>query len=249
MKNINYQCGIEFQTSTNYKNNQIMDLNIQIKMNDKLFLRDPEQTDLGRKIISQGILLMQSLGFEEFTFKKLATHINTTEASIYRYFENKHRLLAYFIAWHWSWQEYQVIFHTKNLHTPEEKLKTVIELLSVGIEDGINVSLLDKYALQEIVVRESPKVYLTKHVYDDNKNQLFKPYKDLVKRIADLMLEINPTYPYARSLSSTIIEMSHQQRFFMNNLPRLTDFGNQPNEVEVEKFLEHLVFSCLLPPQ
>ena len=37
---------------------------------------------------------------EEFTFRKLAQKINTTEASVYRYFENKHRLLIYILAWY-----------------------------------------------------------------------------------------------------------------------------------------------------
>ncbi|MGZ5010791.1 MAG: TetR/AcrR family transcriptional regulator, partial [Methylobacter sp.] len=64
-------------------------------MNDKLFLRDPEQSELGKKIILHSIQLIHKNGFEAFTFKKLAEAIGTTEAGIYRYFENKHRLLIY----------------------------------------------------------------------------------------------------------------------------------------------------------
>ena len=66
-----------------------MELQLQIKMNEKLFVRNPEQTELGRKIIQFSIQLIQENGFESFTFKKLAEEIGSTEAGIYRYFENK----------------------------------------------------------------------------------------------------------------------------------------------------------------
>ena len=96
-----------------------MEFQLQIKMNPVLFLRDPEATDLGRNIISEGIKLIHELGFEDFTFKKLAQRIGTTEASVYRYFENKHRLLTYIISWFWTWMEYQTIFHTNNIADPK----------------------------------------------------------------------------------------------------------------------------------
>ena len=71
---------------------------IQIKVNDKVFVKDPQSSDLGQRIVSIGAKMIDELGFEEFTFKKLSKEINTTEASIYRYFENKHRLLIYLIS-------------------------------------------------------------------------------------------------------------------------------------------------------
>ena len=49
-----------------------MAVSIQIKLNEKLYLRDPQDTELGRKIIQESILLIDELGFENFTFKKLA---------------------------------------------------------------------------------------------------------------------------------------------------------------------------------
>ena len=80
---------------------------------------------------------------------------------------------------------------------------------------------------------------------EDNKEQLFKPYKDLCGVIADIILESNPKYKYPRSLASTIIEMAHFQNFFMNNLPSLTDFGKTKDELKVVSFLEDLVFSSI----
>jgi AcrR family transcriptional regulator len=69
-----------------------MELSLNIKMNNNLFLRDPEETELGREIIKNSIILIHKTGFESFTFKKLAEKIGTTEAGIYRYFENKHQV-------------------------------------------------------------------------------------------------------------------------------------------------------------
>ena len=95
-----------------------MKLQLQIKMNEALFLRNPEETELGKKIIKHSIQLIYKNGFEAFTFKKLAEDIGTTEAGIYRYFENKHQLLVYITAWYWSWLEFQISFHTNNIKDP-----------------------------------------------------------------------------------------------------------------------------------
>lgn len=222
-----------------------MEIQLQIKMNEKLFLKNPEQTELGKKIILHSIQLIYDNGFEAFTFKKLAEAIGTTEAGIYRYFENKHRLLVYITAWYWSWLEYRVVVHTSNLKEPAEKLKRVISLLAATIEDDIKTSYVDEAILHQIIITEGSKTYLTKKVSEDNKHHLFKPYKDLCAAIGAIILECNPHYPYPKSLASTIIEMAHLQNFFMNNLPSLTDFGKNKDEAEIVLFLEDLVFSSL----
>jgi AcrR family transcriptional regulator len=222
-----------------------MEIQLQIKMNEKLFLRDPEQSELGKKIILHGIQLIYQNGFEAFTFKKLAEAIGTTEAGIYRYFENKHRLLIYLTAWYWSWLEYQVTFQTNNINDPVVKLKMVIKLLATTVESDIRTSHVDKSILHQIIITEGSKAYLTKRVSEDNKDHLFKPYKDLCAVIGNMILECNPRYKYPKSLASTIIEMAHVQNFFMNNLPSLTDFGNNKDEAEIVRFLEGLVFNSL----
>lgn len=222
-----------------------MELQLQIKMNEKLFLRNPEQSELGKKIILHSIQLIHNNGFEAFTFKKLAENIGTTEAGIYRYFENKHRLLIYIVAWYWSWLEYQVKFHTNNINDPVVKLKKVIKLLATTINDDISTSYVDENLLHQIIITEGSKTYLTKRVSEDNKDRLFKPYKDLCGTIGNMILESSPKYKYPKSLASTIIEMAHFQNFFMNNLPSLTDFGENKDELEIVTFLEDLVFSCI----
>lgn len=222
-----------------------MELKLQIKMNDKLFLRDPEQTVLGKKIIKHSILLIHKEGFESFNFKKLAEEIDSTEAGVYRYFENKHKLLMYITAWYWSWLEYRVVVHGLNIGDPSLKLKMVIKLLATTVEDDISTSHVNENILHQIIISEGSKAYLTKHVSEDNKDHFFKPYKDLCARIGEIILQCNPGYKFPNSLSSTIVEIAHFQNFFMNNLPALTDFGKEKNESKVVMFLEDLVFSTI----
>lgn len=222
-----------------------MELQLQIKMNENLFLRNPEQSELGKKIILHSIQLIHRNGFESFNFKKLAEAIGTTEAGIYRYFENKHRLLIYITSWYWSWLEYRVAVHTSNIKDPVVKLKRVIKLLATAVQDDIQTGYVDESILHEIIIAEGSKAYLTKHVSEDNKVQLFKPYKDLCAKIGEIILACNPKYKYPKSLASTIIEMAHFQNFFMHNLPSLTDFGKAKDESKIVSFLEDLVFGTL----
>lgn len=224
-----------------------MQFQIRIKASENLALRDPEDTPLGRNIVRKGLLLMHKLGFEHFTFKKLAEDINTTEASIYRYFENKHRFLLYILTWYWNYLEYLVVFSLQNIDNPEQKLHKVIELLVRELPDSPDQSGIDKKALFEIIVSESSKVYLTKEVSQINQVHLFKPYKDLCGRIAGIISEFNPAYPFPRSLSSTLLEMAHYQSFFMANLPSLTDFATDKKPNNIQAFLENLVFSAIRP--
>ena len=230
-----------------------MDYSVHVRMNERLFLRDPEGSDLGRRIVRQGIVLFDEIGFEDATFKKLAERMGTKEASIYRYFENKHRLLVYLIAWYWQWLDFQLLFRTNNLTDPREKLEHLLSLLLLNDPDQSLTDGIDLRALHRVVVREASKAYLTRHVTEDNRQQLFKPYKDLCARIADIILELRPDYPYARSRASSLIETAHYQTFFMQNLPSLTDFGAGPNgqptnEGKLLDFLRHLLYSSLEGP-
>ncbi len=219
-----------------------MEWQIHVKVNEKLFLKNPEQSNLGKSILIHGVALIDKLGLEDFTFKKLAQKLGTNESSIYRYFESKHRLLIYLFQWYWKWMDYQLTFLTNNLSDPQRKLEIALELLlmKVDLPQDANTAM-DMNALHRIVIKEASKVYLTRHVKEDNKNQFFKPYKDFNSKLAGLILELNPQYPFARSLSSTIIEMSHYQYFFKNNLPSLTDFGESADDTQLLKYLKHLI--------
>lgn len=222
-----------------------MDVIFKIRINEKIFLKDPEESELGRKIVKNGLLLINKIGFENFTFKKLALSVKTTEATVYRYFENKHRLLVYLITWYWSYLEHKVVFNTNNISNPQTKIKKIIELLVNPTIINTNSEYINEKDAYDLVMREGSKAYLTNHINSDNKNQLFKPYKDLCSRFANIILEQNPKYKYPHSLATTIIEMSHSQKFFMKNLPSLTDFGKEKTEKKLIDFLEHMLFQTI----
>lgn len=223
---------------------------IKIELNEKLYLRDPEQTELGRSIISESIKMVDELGFEQFTFKKLAAKLNSTEASIYRYFENKHKLLIYLISWYWVWLDYQFTFCTNNISDPAQKLKIFIGIISrAGIEQNA-FTHIDEKALYRIVVAESSKAFLTKEVDTDNKEGYFREYKAVCKKMAAIIKQINPTYPYPNALVSTLLEVSKKQIFFAQHLSSLTEASIQGTDYSsIAAFLEHLVFSAISHPK
>lgn len=220
--------------------------NIIIKVDERLYLKNPETSEKGRKIIENGIILIDELGLESFTFRKLAKRIGSTEATIYRYFESKHMLLSYLISWYWNWLEYRLVFATSNIASPEVRLKIAIRILSGRIENDMDFAHINEVVLQRIVVAESAKAYLTKEVDENNREGFFYSYKRLCKRIADIILEINPDYKYPASLVSTISESAHYQKFFAQHLPSLTNINiNDSNESHLEDFLTHMVLSTI----
>ena len=222
-----------------------MDFQVIFKVNNKIYLRDPEGSELGKQIIKSAIDLIYDLGFEHFTFKKLAIEIKTTEATVYRYFENKHRLLLYILNWYWSYLAYLVMFQLQNINDTKVKLKTIVHLLTHELPESAGKLDYNKNFLTQIAIAESSKVYLVKEVREINKNEVFKPYKDLCAKIAEVITAYNPEYKYPKSLSSTLIETAHHQQFFSNFLPRLTDVGAIEDNEFTALFMDDLLFKIL----
>ena len=222
-----------------------MHATLRIDLNERLYLRDPQDTDLGRRLVAESILLIDELGFEQFTFKKLALRIESTEASLYRYFENKHKLLVYLVSWHWAWLGYQIRFHTHNVPDARDRLRLVLGILTRAHRDDPTTTQLDEAALYRIVVKEASKAYLTKDVDDDNEAGLFREYKRLAAGIVAVVKEINPAYPYPHALVSTLLESARKQLFFSQHLPSLADATGQNAEVSILAFLDQLAFAAL----
>ena len=165
---------------------------LSFRLNQNLFLRDPQNTLLGQKIIANSVNMIETLGFEDFTFKKLAEEIESTEPSVYRYFVNKHRLLLYLIDWYWTWVEYRLNFELNNVVDPEERIKRCIKLLTQEAKAETQIAFANEESLRRVVMTEFEKTYLTKQVDTDNKEGLFFPYKAVCKKVAAIILEINP---------------------------------------------------------
>jgi AcrR family transcriptional regulator len=217
--------------------------NIKIPVNENLYLKDPSTSELGTKIIDGSIELMSQLGFERFTFKKLAAEIQTTEASVYRYFESKHKLLLYLINCYWGCVSTRILLETKNIEDPVVKLRKAIHILTALPNPEIDSLISNELALKEIIINESSKALITKDVDEENKVGVFSVYKGLVGNVAAIIKEVNPDYAYPNMLASSMIEGSNQQRFFALHLPRLTNVCE--NEDFVESFYEDLIFKTL----
>jgi AcrR family transcriptional regulator len=223
--------------------------NLIFKLNDHLYLRDPQHTPLGQNIVRVSIEMIDRLGFEQFTFKKLAEEIDSTEASIYRYFENKHRLLLYLITWYWSWIEYRIDLFTIGLSDPKEKLKASIKVIAEEKKYDPNFEFINEEALYHIVVAELDKTFLTKWVDEDNKEGLFGGFKSLCRKLVDWVKLVNPDYRYPNSLVSTLLLTAKQQVFFADHLPSLTNLKkNETAQIELEQFLESLLFNAIQKP-
>lgn len=216
--------------------------NIKIQVNPKLYVKDPETSTLGKNIIQQSILLIDEIGFEEFTFKKLGEKIGSNESSIYRYFENKHKLLVYLSSWYWAWIEYRLVFSTTNIDNKLDKLKKAITIVTENIEDDYSTAHINEAILNKIIIEEFTKTLHNKHVDKENKEGFFLIYKQVNYRIEKMIEEVNPEYPYAKSLVSSIIEGSLHQHFLRNHLKTIT---NCNSEINPTSFYLHLVENLL----
>lgn len=221
----------------------MQDLPISIKIGEELFLKDPESTDLGKKIVFQSIELIDSLGFEAFTFKKLGDAIGSPESSIYRYFANKHQLLVYLLCWYWSWVEYRIVFGTINGSCSKEKLTTAISIISRPPSMDNSFLHVNEVLLHKIVVSESTKVFHTKAIEVENEKGYFAVYKRIVKRVAEFILDTNPNYKYPCMLVTTLLEGVLEQNYFGEHLPSIADA--EQGKDRIFDFYKDLIFRTI----
>ena len=205
--------------------------NIKININDKIFIKDPETSDLGKKIIEESIVLIEAIGFDHFTFKKLGEKIGSNESSVYRYFENKHKLLVYLTSWYWGWVEYKLAFGTSNMEDSLEKLKRAITIITQENTDDLNTPYVNEAILHKIIVSEFTKTLLTKQVDQENKEGYFLVFKKVIYRLSEIITQNNPEYLFSKSLASTIVLGALSQQFMQEHLKTITNC-NQPKLVK-----------------
>lgn len=215
---------------------------LKISVSKKTFLKDPETSDLGKRIIKHSIILINEIGFESFTFKKLGNKIGSNESSLYRYFESKHKLLLYLTSWYWAWIEYQLVIETFSISDNHQKLEKAITILTRTTEEDIKFSHVNKKLLYKIIVNESSKSFLTKEVDKENKEGFFEIYKRLILRLDQMILAVKPNFKHSLSLASTIIEGGLHQHFLREHFPSIT---NCKNEQMPTDFFIHLVNNTL----
>jgi AcrR family transcriptional regulator len=216
---------------------------IKINVNQSLYLIEPTSSKLGQKIIVESVQLIETIGFEKFTFKKLGEQITSPEASIYRYFKNKYQLLNYLVSMYWGWMEYALVIQTSNILSAHTRLERAIELITTEIDAHFILEGIPIHKLHHLVISESVKSYMTKEVEKANEEGAYVKYKQFVSRITQIITEINPSYKYPHMLLTTIIEGSHLQTYFAEHLPRLT---NKLESVDyIKDFYTHLAIQTL----
>ena len=205
-----------------------------------LSLRDPLQSKLGKSIITNSIILIDEIGFESFTFKKLALKMQSNETSLYRYFENKHFILLYLVVWYWNWVSYLIDYNTKNITDSNKKLNIIIDNFVDATKENPSIDFVNEKLLHRIIIAESAKAYHTKNIDEENKQGFYKSYKSLIQKVADVILDINPEFPYPHSLANNLFEMANNEIFFAEHLPRLTDMKvSNENYEQVNKLFKY----------
>jgi len=214
----------------------------RVEVSPNLYLKDPFSSELGGLIVKEGSQMIHDLGLEQFTYKKLASKIGSTDAAIYRYFENKHKLLLYLSAWYWAWLEHNLVFATANLTNPEERLSVAVRLMVDGPIFRYN-DFLDPLLLRNIVINESLKGFLTKEVDQEHESGVFTQVYKLSDRITSIIHEINPKYLFPKTLVSTLMESSLMQSFNSQHMPGMID--SKPGSGDRFTFFHQLVTKAI----
>lgn len=200
---------------------------LKINISSKIFIKDPETSELGKKIIENSIILIDEIGFDNFTFKKLGQKIGSNESSIYRYFESKHKLLLYLTSWYWGRVEFKLVFATNGISNPKKKLEKALQITTEEVTIDNNHPHINEVILNKIIICEFSKSYLTKEVDEENKEGYFLIYKRIINRIVEMVIAVNPEYPTPRSLVSTVIEGALHQHFLKTHFKTITDCNDK----------------------
>lgn len=214
---------------------------MQQHINKQLYLKSPLSSELGKRILTESVEMIAEIGLEHFTFKRLAVKLDTTESSLYRYFENKHKLLIYLTSYHWCGVEYRLLSETHHL-SASQKLTKAVEILCSPLNGKGDFNQLDTGKLYQLIISESPKIYLTKEVDMDNEAGFFLSFKRISHIISAMFLEINPDFAYPNSLASMIVEAATAQKYFARHLPSICD---AKSETQLISFLTQCALSTL----
>ena len=126
---------------------------------------------------------------------------------------------------------------------PQEKLANTIGILTAKVSKDQTFSFIDEVILQRIIITESSKAYHTKDVDAENEKGFYKTYKRVVQRVSSMVLDLQPDYEFPHMLISTVIEGAHQQHYFSQHLPSLTDVEEGKNNIV--RFYTELVLSSI----
>lgn len=200
-----------------------------LQVSENFYLRNPNTTALGKKMIARAIQIIDEVGYSQFTFKILALSINSVEASIYRYFENKEHMLFYMVATYWTATNFRVKFYTQMLRSHEERVYTTIDVLT-GIQSAAVPGLdFDQYEALQRIARKNYFYALTILRNKDNgkelEDELFRVSKEIQDHLSTSIRKLAPSFQHSDLMADTIIKKG------LYSLEELKSTG-LPNRVE-----------------
>lgn len=202
-------------------------IHIQIELHDGLYIKDPLSSNLGKQIIKEAILLFNRVGYDSFNFKLLSQSVGSPEASIYRYFENKYKLLSCLVSWYWDYMHYMVLLDTRNIDDPRVCLQKALYSINFNLHTSEVPDYIDQEVLHKVVVAYSTKVYHHAQVDRLKKEGFYLNYIKVIKRFADFIAACNAEYQYPLALATNLIEMAMTSEYFLEHFPELIDHSVQ----------------------
>ena len=228
-----------------------MAINISISVHPNTYLRDPMDTTLGKKIIKHSIDILSETGYQCFNFRNLAKDMKSTEASVYRYFENKHMLLVYLCSWYWDYLNYLIEIDTRNVTDPEQKLKIAVRTIVNGPSAPNPSDFIDQSKLSTIIVENFFKAMFNKTTTVEEKENLFANYRNLNANLTAIVKEYNADFKYPCAIASTIIKMSIDHSYYADQICSLTEITNciQTKRAQIEDMINHFIQKLLASTQ
>lgn len=215
---------------------------IKINVSPHLHIKDPESSELGQSIVAQSIDLINELGIEKFNFNKLGKAIQSNESSIYRYFENKYKLLQYLSAMYWGIIEYRLVIETNAIEDNTTKLFKALKILTLKPQNIGSFSDYNQLKLRDIIIDEFTKSYHHKDIDNNNEDGDFKIYKRLILRLVEMIKDVDPNYCYPKALACHIVEGALQQYYIQKHFKSLSD---HQTETQVYDFFKDMVIKVL----
>ncbi|MBT8231279.1 MAG: TetR/AcrR family transcriptional regulator [Saprospiraceae bacterium] len=216
---------------------------ISITVCPDTYHRNPLDTELGRNIIRHSIDLLSEKGFQCFNFKMLASSMKSTEASVYRYFENKQMLLVYLTSWYWEYLDYLIMIHTTNIEDPKKRLRIAIKTIVDGASHESQLDYINLKKLHKIIVEQSSKVIKSKKIENCKKQNLFSNFENLNDNLAKMIISCDSNFKYPSTLATNMLKMAIDHTYYAEHLCSVTEITNcmVTKKTQLEEMLVYFV--------
>jgi len=211
---------------------QTLTSHIALVFDKCLFTKDPMSSSIGQAIVRESVEMMASQGLDHFTFKKLAHKLDSTESTIYRYFQNKNQLANYLASWHWSQLEWRIAFATANISDPKLRLQKAIHELCVWVKNNPSTRQLNEAKLQQLVINTGFSAFVPADLSKAEREGYLAAYSFLINRLAEIIKVSYQKTSHPHSFATLLIEAIQHQMFLQLNAPSLTDIKGKEDQIE-----------------